>query len=302
MISLASGPLSVFGQPGDARDRISDQTAILHQIARISKAYAGRDALPFGEIYLPNFVSIKGKPVYNTRQQLIAMMEADGALLRAGKKLEFDTIAYESGNPRITFHGNSAIVNIAKKHYWQYRGQKCLTTMQATELWVRQEGVWKIAAGHVSTFQCDPKPYHPIHPAVAAIPSLTKAPANLDPDAEQQVRELVNRLAAARTSSPMELAAAIESVTSKEFTATDLDGEINSDRTLLTSLPVSTPGRSVGIRGQDEEILIFDTSAIYTFRVKTSGSAAPQQTTVFLAKARGRWLTVAAHTSRSSVD
>ena len=114
------------------------------------------------------------------------MMKADATMLRVGKKLDYETLSYEGENPQFHFYGQAAIVNITKKNYWQYHGNKCLTRTQGTELWLKRDGAWRAAASHVSTFQCEAMPFYPIHPAVAAIPSLTKAPPSADPESEAQ--------------------------------------------------------------------------------------------------------------------
>ena len=302
LVTLSAHALAQLSRPSDRTD---DQTEIMRSIAEISSAYVARDPEPFERIYLENYVSIRGKPVYNTREQLIAMMKADSGPVRAGKKLDYETLSYESENPQFHFYSQTAIVNIFKKNLWQYHGNKCLTKTQATELWLKRDGSWHLAAGHVTTFQCDAKPFHPIHPAVAAIPSITKAPANSDPEAENQIRTVVNEIANARVSGPDSFAAVIEKNTVKDFVATNINGEVFRDRSTLASLPQPTPSRIPGLRNQDEAILIYDNAAIYTFRVRPASATASessQQCTIFLANIQGKWLIAATHISKIAVD
>jgi hypothetical protein len=220
LMLLVSACSFAFAQFPAAVDRTADRNEILRSIFEISKGYVARDPAPFERLYLENHVSIRGKPVYNLRDQLIAMMQADSIVLRAGKKLDYETIRYESDDPQINFYGRMAVVNISKRNYWQYRGQKCQTRTQATEVWVKPENEWKIAAGHTTTFQCDPRPFHPVHSAVAAIQSRTKPPANTDFEAEQQVRELIRTLVAARASIDEPFESVIKRHTADTFVST----------------------------------------------------------------------------------
>lgn len=285
-------------------DRSADQNDILKAIGEISKAYVSRDPEPFSRYYLENYASIRGKPVFNMREQLLAMMRADSVLLKAGKRLDFDTIYYEAENPRFHFYGSVAILNVVRKNYWQYHGQKCLTTTHTTELWIRKTGDWKIAAGHVTTFQCEPKPYYPVHAAVAAIPSINKPPVNGDSGDEQQVRELILSLVKARNSGSGAFEAAVEKNVTADFVSTNVKGEVDRDRIALTSLPAPQPARAPGLRGQDEALVIYDSGAIFSYKLKAgTGSEAgssPLQSTVFLVKIDGRWQIAAVHMSKYS--
>jgi hypothetical protein len=303
LMLVVSACTFAFGQLSSPVDRNADRNEILNSIAEISKAYVARDPAPFERLYLENHISIRSKPVYNLREQLIAMMRADSFIVQAGKKLDYETIRYESENPQINFYARTAIVNIAKKNYWQYRGQKCQTRTQATEVWVKPADEWKIAAGHTTTFQCDPKPFHPIHAAVAAIQSRTKAPANADLESEQQIRELVKMLAAARASLEEPFEAVIDRHTADSFVSTGLKGEVGRDRSILATIQVPLPNRAAGFRSQDDAVLIYGNAAVYTYRPRDPGSIDnPQQCTIIFAKVGGRWLIVAAHTSRNSID
>lgn len=292
-----------FPQLTRPTDRTNDRTEIMRSIAEISSAYVARDPRPFERIYLENYVSIRGKPVYNTREQLIAMMKADSIPIKAGKKLDYETISYESENPQFQFHGQTAIVNIFKKNFWQYRGSKCMTKTQATELWSKRDGKWHLAAAHVTTFQCDPKPFHLIHAAVAAIPSQTKAPANSDPEAESQIRGVINEIANARASGAEGFAAVLEKNTVKDFVATNAIGEVLRDRSVLASMPQPTTSRVPGLRNQDDAVQIFGDAALFTFRAKpAAASESPQQCTMILAKIQGKWLITATHVSKIALD
>lgn len=303
-ILLMSLCLSISAQPFRSMDRSIDQSKILAEIEAISKGYVGRDPHPFESIYLENYVSIREKPLYNSRDQLIAMMRADSIFLAAGKKLDYETLLYETEDPQIRFYGRAAIVTSSKRNYWQYRGQKCLTKMISTELWVRPENHWKLAAGHTTTFQCDPKPFHPIHHAVSAVPVRSKPP-NTDLEAEQAIRELLNALGKAQKAGGETNRAAMGSVLAPDFGAIDEAGNSTSEYSSVCNIPV-TSTRSVGIRNMDDALVIYPDAAVYTFRSKVSAPASqpgfPKQCSLFLVKSEERWLIVSAHTSKDNID
>lgn len=302
ILSLANA----LAQPIRAVDRSADQTKILAEIEAISRGYVGRDPKPFEDIYLENYVSIRERPSYNTRDQLIAMMKVDSVLMRAGRKLDFETILYETEDPKIRFYGRTAIVVSTKKNFWQYKSQKCLTRTFVTELWVKPENRWKLAAGHATTFQCEPKPFHPMHSAVATVPTRYKPSANTDAASEFQVREIVNSLSQAKSNSAKAFENALERFIAKDFSAVNLNGEIVRDRTILSGISLPPSTRQPGIRAADEALVVFPEAAVHTFKVRpAAGSPAgevPKQCSVFFAKTEEQWSIVAVHVSKLVAD
>lgn len=292
----------IFAQPLRAIDRSEDRTQILSAIEAISKGYVGRDPYPFEYFYLDNYLSIKEKPVFNGRDQLIAMMKADAVLLGAGKKLDYETLQYETESPQIRFLGLAAIVTSTKRNLWQYKGQKCLTKMATTELWVKPDGDWKLAAGHGTTFQCDNKPFHPIHPAVAKTPPRTK-PANTDTDTEQLIRSLLTEVSLAQSGRIENAATVLKSGVSADFKGLDANGESSTDRSILADLPLAV-SRSVGMRDPNDILMIFPGAAVYSFKIKAAAvqPSAPKQCSIFLARQDGRWQIAAFHISKYIVD
>ena len=303
LIFLVSGCYYAAGQPLRAPDRTNDRNQILRSIETLSSAYVARVPEPFEKLYLDNYVSIRGRPVFNSKEQLIAMITADRRLLDARKKLAYDTISYEAENPQFHFYGQAAVLNISKKNYWQYRGQKCMTRSQGTELWIRRDGEWKIAASHVTSFHCDPKPYYPVHSAVAAVGSITRPPLNSDAASEQQVRDMINSIVKARISTDEPFEAVLDRDLSEDFVFTNIQGEQSRDRSVLKTLPAASGSRSTRLRNQDDAIVVFDGAAIFTYKLKPEGPGEiPRQCSIFLAKAGERWLIVAAHLSQYSAE
>lgn len=286
-----------LGQP--AADRTRDQAEILKSISQISKAYVDRDPGPFERVYLENHLNVKdSKPYYNHREQLIAMMRADALYIRAGKKLDYDTISYNTEEPHFTFYGDAAVLNIVKNNHWQYCSQKCFTRTQVTEIWIKRDGSWKIAAAHATAFSCASRPVFPQHHATEGIPDRPKTAISNDFEAREQVRAVVNSLFRARISVDQPVEGLVEKITAKEFTATNLRGEITRDRAFLLKLPLPLPPRPVGLRRQDDAILIYDNAAVFTYRTRDSIDASSiGQCSIFLAKIDDRWVIVAAHIS-----
>jgi hypothetical protein len=294
-----------FGQPDTSAERAADRTSILRSMERISKAYVARDPEPFDQILLPDFVLIREKPLFNARDQLSAMMRADSVIVRAGKRPEFTTLSYENVNPQFFFYGPTAVVSVAKNNYWQYRGTKCLTRTQATELWVEIEGSWQAAASHATNFHCNDKPYYPVHAAVAAIPGALRPRSAADPAVEQQVREVINELVRARASGEETFKAALGRAVAGGYIFTALDGSVTRELSVLSGLPASTPTRSSGIRGNEDVLAVYGKAAVFTFKIRSRSATVrelPQLASVFLAQQDGRWMIVAAHLTRYTID
>ena len=303
LLFLVSGCFYAAGQPLRAPDRSNDRNEILRSIAALSHAYVERDPQPFEKIYLDNYVSVRGKPVFNSKEQLVAMMNADQVQLKARKKLEYDTISYEAENPSFHFYGQTAVLNVSKKNYWQYRGQKCMTRSQGTELWIKRDGDWRIAAAHVTSFHCDPKPYYPMHAAVTAVGSITKAPPNTDSASEQQIRDVINSFVKARVSTEAALESVLDRHVSKDLVFTDINGEVGQGRSLLETMPAASGARSAGLKNQDDAIVVFDGAAVFSYKLRGEApSDGPRQCSVFFAKVADRWVIVAAHISRYFSD
>ena len=127
-----------------------DSQEISRAIAEVGRAFVSRDPTPFDRLYLDGYVNVREKPVFNYREQLSAMVKWDAAAIKAGKKLEFETLSYESDLPAIQIFGEAAIVNVLKKNLWRYREDRCLTQYQTTELWIKADSAWKIAVNEYS--------------------------------------------------------------------------------------------------------------------------------------------------------
>lgn len=263
-----------------------DEQQIRKLMDEIAKAYVSRDAEPIERIYAENYISIRSKPVYNSREQLIAMLKADAVVLKAGKKLEYQTHSYDSNHPQIRLFGSAAVVTAMKNNNWEYRESKCLTRYQATDVWVKRDGNWRLVAGHSTTFQCDQPPWFPGHPAITAIPTETRPLTLPDSAAENEIRTVLN----------IQDEAGANRVFAKDYIGTNLAGEVLPDRSPLTAALV--PGK---VR-EDEVIQVFDDAAVYLFRSKSPArpgrSSSSQQFMVVLVKTDGRWRIAASHVTK----
>lgn len=298
--------LSVSAYPQFSRTALVNKTEDIEEIRRsideIERAFVLRDPTPFESTYLDGYISIKGKTVYNAREILLAMVRWDALAIKAGKKLDFETLSYESDLPAIQVYGDAAIVTSLKKNLWRYKDDKCLSRYQSTELWIKAESQWKVAAAHMSTIQCDPMPWQPPHPAVADTRTITKPSKYLSPSAETDIRELISRLNDVGLSSD----SGSDAFTA-EFVSTGLNNEVSRDRSALLSALRMPTGRGNERYKDDEVYLSFGPAAAHFFRVRSiakPGERKPEPPvtySVFFVKQDGAWKIAASHAS-SLVD
>ena len=276
----------------------SDSQEIRKAIAEVERAFVSRDPAPFDRIYIDGYVNVREKAVFNYRDQLEAMVRWDAAAIKAGKKLDFETLSYDSDLPSIQVFGDVAIVNVLKKNLWRYREDKCLTQYQTTELWIKAESAWKIAAGHMSTIQCDQMPWQPSHPAVAEIRPLAKPFKFISAAAETELRELLTKLTDAGLRNDTNADAFVP-----EYSFTATNALISGDRSgLLSALKVPTMRNRDRYR-DDEVFLNFGPAALYLFRIRSfpkPGETTPPPPIVFsvmFVKAGATWRIAASHAS-----
>ncbi len=287
-IALAAShppPDTVPPQPADAE-------TIRRLMTEISEAFVARRSEPFERIYDENHFGVRSRPVFNAREQLIAIMNHDAAVLRSGKKLDFETLSYSFDEPTIRIFGDTAIVNVLKHDRWRYRGSNCHTRYQATDLWTRRDGVWRLAGGHLTTIQCSSMPWLRPHPATASIRDRRIPITRARPDTETAVTAIVNAL-----SKPD---ANVRDHFHPTFVLTNADGEVSGDNSPLvrTLATASRPEQELIL---DSEIVVeFGDTAVYMFRVRPRVSETTQidQHMMILTKMDGRYQIVAAHVSK----
>ena len=276
-----------------------DSQEIRKAIAEVERAFVSRDPAPFDRIYIDGYVNIREKPIFNYRDQLEAMVKWDAAAIKAGKKLDYETLSYDSDLPSIQVFGDVAVVNLLKKNLWRYREERCLTQYQTTELWIKAESVWKIAAGHMSTIQCDQVPYQPQqHPAVAEIRPLAKPVKFISATAETELREVITKLTDAGLRSDTNVDAFVP-----EYSFTAVNASISGDRSgLLSALKIPTMRNRDRYR-DDEVFLNFGPAALYLFRIRSfpkAGETTPSPPIVFsvmFVKTGTTWRIAASHAS-----
>ena len=279
----------------------SDAEEIRRTMGEIENAFVSRTPGPFLNYYIDGYVNIRERPVYNYREQLSAMVKWDAAAIKAGKPLSFETLSYESDPPLIHLYGDAAVVITLKKNLWRFKDDRCLTRYQTTELWIRVEGAWKIAAGHMSTLQCDPMPWQPPHPALAEIRPQSKPTRFLSASVETELRELLSKLNDSGIHSETNADAFAPS-----FSSTDTTSSVSNDRSsLLNALKIPSIRNREKYR-DDEEFLSFGPAAIYLFRIRSFPKAnekVPQPPIVFsviFVKHGTQWQIAATHASELS--
>lgn len=297
ILALAAAGFSQVSNSENS-EKSTDVQEIRKSMLQIERAFVSRDPEPFDQIFVEGYVNIREKPVFNYRDQLAAMVRWDAAAIKAGKKLDFETLSYESEPPAINVYGDSAVVTTMKKNLWRYRDEKCLTQYQSTELWLKIEGRWRVAAGHVSTIQCEPLPWQPPHPAVAAIRPLSKPIQHISTTTETELRELISKLSDAGLRSDNNADAF-----ATEYISTGANGSVSNDRSILLNALKTPTIRNRERYRDDEMFLSYGNAAIYLFRVRSfpkAGETAPPPPIVFsvmFVKSGNSWQIAASHAS-----
>ncbi|MDM7922792.1 MAG: nuclear transport factor 2 family protein [Pyrinomonadaceae bacterium] len=293
---------AAVSQAVTSRPVSEDVRLISSYIELIAKAFVSRDPEPFERLYLSEFVSVRGRPVYNAREQLAAMVRSDALAKRAKKPLDFETVSFESDDPTIRVIGDVAIVNSLKRNEWKYRDSKCLTQYQSTDVWVRTGSEWRLAAGAANTIQCDPMPWHPPHPAVASIPEKTTPPNTNDP-AESEIETMLQDIAKASETGDTAAAHGRHFLTDYVFINAEAVRADNPSDLIEAIRAGAHPSQRTTI--EDEAIFVYGDAAVYVFGARTRprpGSIERAKTVYYLTvlvRSEGRWRFAAAHAVKS---
>lgn len=275
--------------------RTDEAEQISKLMSEIEQAFVSRDPAPFERIYLDGYVGVRGRPIYNAFEQLIAMIRWDAAAIKAGKKLDFETISFENENPTVRIVGDAAIVTGTKRNVWRYRDARCTFRYQSTDVFAKIAGRWRLALGHMTPIPCDPMPWQPPHPAIAELKNQAKPTRNLSPAVETDIRELLSKLHDPASSADPFAA---------EFTFTAVNNDITTDRAALTAALKTQTSRSIEKYRGDEAYLSFGGGvAAYLFRVRSlpkgidTKPEPPVTFSVIFAKIDGTWRIVSGHAS-----
>lgn len=312
-IVLILAPAALWSQTASspaASDQEADRRDIAELIIEISEAYVSRSAEPFERIMLDNYVSVRGKPVYNAREHLIAMMRADATALRSKRALDYVTLSFSADEPEIRIFGSAAIVTGMKRNEWQYRGSKCVTRYQSTDLWLKMNGKWRLAAGAANTIQCDPMPWHRPHPAVAAIPEIETPPSVSDTDSEKEIEHLLADIvkpSATETGRETETQSGPDRFFTRDFQATDFDAVTTNDRDALLGVLRSATAPAQRTSIENEAMLFYGDVAVYIFGLKTRGRLGTTERTkvvyyfTVLLKTETTWRFAVSHATRPGI-
>ena len=301
---LFAAASAAVSQAVPSRSVGEDARLISTYIDAIAKAFVSRDPEPFERLYLSDFVSVRGRPVYNAREHLAAMVRSDAAAKRAKRTLDFETIAFDSDAPSIKVIGDVAIVTALKRNEWKYRDSKCITRYQSTDVWVRAGSEWRLAAGAANIIQCEPMPWHPPHPAVASIPEKNTPPETNDP-AEQEIETLLQELV--RTSETGDTASGHgrHFLADYVFTNAEAIRSDNPSELIEVIRAGSHPSQRTSI--EEEGYFLYSDTAIYIFGARTRprpGSIERAKTIYYLTvlvKIDGHWKFAAAHATKAGL-
>lgn len=288
----------------------ADRLEIVELINEINDAYVSRSAEPFERIMTENYVAVRGKPVFNAREHLIAMMRADAAALRTKRTLDYVTLSFTADDPEIRIFGSAAIVTSLKRNEWQYRGSKCLTQYRSTDLWLKINSKWRLAAGAANTIQCDPMPWHRPHPAVAAIPEIETAPSAADAALEEEIEHLlaeIDRPPVTEAGRETETRSVADRFFIRNFQSTDIEGNTTADQDPLLAVLRSAADPAQRTSIENESMLFYGDSAVYIFGLKTRGRLGTTERTkvvyyfTVLLKTEAGWRFAVSHATRPGI-
>jgi hypothetical protein len=303
-VVLVFAPMAVSGQATTASAKSgTDVEMLLLLIDQISRGFVSRDPSPFEKLYLHTYVSVRGKPIYNARDHLVAMVRSDAAAKRVKKPLDFETVSFISDAPAVRIYGNTAVVTSLKLNEWKYRGSKCLTRYQSTDVWLKLQGEWKLAAGAANSRQCDPAPWYPPHPAVAAIGEITTPPETISDAAENSIRQMLDELT--KKTETGDKPSAHEQFFVPDYTSTNVEGELSSNPADLIEVLKAGVHPSQRTTIEHEGFLIFEDSALYIFDARTRpklGTTERPKTNHYLTvlvRIDGNWKFAASHATNA---
>ena len=295
-ITVPAHPQSTYQPASTSTD---DQSEIKNLLTEIEQAFVSRDPAPFERIYLEGYAGIRGRPVYNALDQMIAMVRWDAAAIKSGKKLDFETLSFDNENPTVRIFGDAAIVTAVKKNSWRYKESRCINRYQSTDVFAKINGQWRLVLGQMSLIPCEPMPWQPPHPAVADIRNKTKPTLHLAPSTETEIRELIGKL----TDAGMSGTNGVDAFAA-DYVSTSITNEVSGDRSRLLAafrIPTSRSGERYR---DDEAFLNFGGNvAAYVFRVRSFAKGSdskpepPVTFSVIFSKLDGFWKIVASHES-----
>lgn len=300
ILTLTFLTVAAHSQPPSSTFKgLEDEAEVKKLLSEIEQAFIARDPAPFEKIYLDGYVGVRGRPVYNALDQLIAMVRWDAAAIRSGKKLDFETISFDNENPTVHIFGDAAIVTGVKKNTWRWKESRCTNRYQSTDVFVKVGGQWRLAMGHMSLIPCDPMPFQPPHPAVADVRSQNKPTKNISPSTETELRELLGKLNDVGLVSSTGVDAF-----DANYVSTNTSNDVGNDRAPLIAALRTPTSRTAERYRDDEAFLNFGgTVAAYLFRIRTfpKGQEAkpepPVTYSVVFVKQDGSWKIAASHAS-----
>jgi ketosteroid isomerase-like protein len=128
-----------------AASRAAAEHDLQLQEERLTDALARRDIKQLERLWADDFVSTMTDGRATTREQRFAALRAE----KPG-----DAAALTAKNERIEVraYGKWAVVLVTS--VWQMGGKTVGNPYQATHVWARQKGQWRLVAAHISRLEC----------------------------------------------------------------------------------------------------------------------------------------------------
>jgi ketosteroid isomerase-like protein len=128
-----------------AASRAEAQRVLQLQEERLTDALARRDIKQLERLWADDFVSTMTDGRATTRDQRFAALRAE----KPG-----ETPALSAKNERIEVHAYGEWAVVLVTSVWRMGGKTVGSPYQATHVWARQKGEWRLVAAHISQLQC----------------------------------------------------------------------------------------------------------------------------------------------------
>jgi ketosteroid isomerase-like protein len=128
-----------------AASRAEAQRVLQLQEERLTDALARRDIKQLERLWADDFVSTMTDGRATTRDQRFAA-------LRAEKPGEAPALTAKNERIEVHAYGEWAVVLVTS--VWRMGGKTVGSPYQATHVWARQKGEWRLVAAHISQLQC----------------------------------------------------------------------------------------------------------------------------------------------------
>ena len=117
----------------------SDAEQVKHLQSQLIEAYIQHDSGVLDRVLADDYTFTNDRGEIETKQQVMANFKAGG---------ERTITSYEIHDPRVRVYGDAAVMFYGYTSKEQYKGRDDGGSFRITRVFVRQDGRWRIVAGH----------------------------------------------------------------------------------------------------------------------------------------------------------